>query len=100
MRLTHLCFADDLLIFSKGNLASMIGIQNVLEKFYSFSDLKLNKEKSEVFSTGISDDLLREIKQVTGFKMGVLPVRYLGVPLVTRRLTEADCGPLMDKILA
>ena len=50
VRLTHLCFADDLLIFSKENLASMMGIQNVLEKFYSLSGLKLNKEKSEVFS--------------------------------------------------
>ena len=35
-----------------------------------------------------------------GFKLGVLPVRYLGVPLVTRRLSERDCIPLVDKITA
>ena len=35
---------------------------------------------------------------MTGFRLGVLPVRYLGVPLVTRRLTDQDCLPLVEKI--
>ena len=40
-----------------------------------------------------------EIHQVTGFKMGTLPVKYLGVPLVTKRLSERDCAPLVEKII-
>ena len=32
--------------------------------------------------------------------MGSLPVRYLGVPLVTRKLTANDCAPLVEKITA
>ena len=39
-----------------------------------------------------------EIQQQTGFKLGKLPVRYLRVPLVTRRLTERDCEPFVEKI--
>ena len=46
IRMTHLCFADDLLIFAKRNLELVLGIQNVLRKFYSFSGLKLNCEKN------------------------------------------------------
>ena len=30
--------------------------------------------------------------------MGIMPVRYLGVPLVTRRLTANDNAPLVEKI--
>ena len=100
IRMTHLCFVDDLLIFAKGNLESLVSIQNVLKKFYSFSGLKLNCDKSEIFYTGISKELIREIKQETGFKIGSLLVRYLGVPLITRRLGVKDCDSLVDKITA
>ena len=33
VNLMHLCFVDDLLIFSKGNIESIIGVQNVFEGF-------------------------------------------------------------------
>ena len=98
--LTHLSFADDLLIFSKGNLSSISGIQEVLKTFYAISGLQLNSAKSEIFSTGVSREDLMATQQETGFKLGVLLVRYLGVPLVTRRLTKRDCLQLVEKITA
>ena len=94
----NLCFADDLLIFTKGNLDSIIRIQNILKLFYSFYGLQINYAKCELFSTGVSKDVLLEIQQHSGFKLGMLPVRYLGVPLVTRRLTNRDCALLVEKI--
>ena len=30
--------------------------------------------------------------------VGILPVRYLGVPLISTRLTAADCGVLLEKV--
>ena len=39
IKLTHLCFANDLFIFSKGDLESIIGINKVMQVFYSFSGL-------------------------------------------------------------
>ena len=57
-QLTHLCFADDLLIFSKGQLESIVGIQNVMNAFYKFSGLQLNNSKSELFFTGIRGETL------------------------------------------
>ena len=72
----------------------------MMNLFYHYSGLQINCEKCELFSLGIKGDSLQEIQQVIGFKLGNLPVRYLGVPLVTRRLTEKDCSPLVDKITA
>ncbi|KAJ8752286.1 hypothetical protein K2173_003922 [Erythroxylum novogranatense] len=60
--------------------------------------VKLNPAKSEVFSAGISHEVLDDIHVATGFTMGQLPVRYLGVPLVAKRLTERDCVSLLDKV--
>ena len=86
--LMYLCFADDLLIFTRGELEYVVGVQKVLELFYTYSRQRLNYEKSELFSTSIHREELENIHQATGFKLGALPVRYLRVPLVTSRLTD------------
>ncbi|KAL4289896.1 hypothetical protein GQ457_14G019590 [Hibiscus cannabinus] len=46
------------------------------------------------------DSKLEDIRNATSFKSGKLPVRYLGVPLVTKKLTEKDCAPLLKKLKA
>ncbi|XP_039047557.1 uncharacterized protein LOC120188106 [Hibiscus syriacus] len=91
--LTHLTFSDDLLIFCKGNIESIVGVISVLHKFHEISGLQLNVAKSEIFAAGISPRNLEIIKNFTGFKIGLLPVRYLGVPLVSRKLSVKDFLP-------
>ena len=41
-----------------------------------------------------------EIQQEIGFQLGMLSVRYLGVPFVTRRLTDRDWKLLVEKMIA
>ncbi|KAL0310908.1 UNVERIFIED_CONTAM: Retrovirus-related Pol polyprotein from type-1 retrotransposable element R2 [Sesamum angustifolium] len=40
----------------------------------------------------------QQIIDSLGFQEGVLPVKYLGVPLTSSRLTIADCRPLINKL--
>ncbi|XP_039057772.1 uncharacterized protein LOC120201183 [Hibiscus syriacus] len=96
--LTHLSFADDLLIFCKGKLEFVLGVITVLDCFYEFSVLKLNAGKYELFTAGMSHHIIESIISFTGFKQGRLLVRYLGVSLVTKKLTEKDCQALIDNI--
>ncbi|KAL0289058.1 UNVERIFIED_CONTAM: hypothetical protein Scaly_2713200 [Sesamum calycinum] len=35
-----------------------------------------------------------------GFQEGTLPIKYLGIPLTSSRLTMSDCRPLIDKVEA
>ncbi|XP_039055469.1 uncharacterized protein LOC120198169 [Hibiscus syriacus] len=93
-------FNGSLIGYFKGNLESVTGVIIVLEQFYSMSGLKLNVAKSEMFSAGISVRTLDLIKNSTGVSTGSLPVRYLGVPIITKNLTIKDCSALIDKIKA
>ncbi|XP_039021875.1 uncharacterized protein LOC120154125 [Hibiscus syriacus] len=68
--LTHLSFADDLLIFCKGSVDSIIGVTSVLDTFYEISGLKLNASKCELFTTGVSNSTLNDLKMITGFNLG------------------------------
>jgi hypothetical protein len=95
--LTHLCFADDLLIFAAANSRSIGCILAVLSDFAELSGLKANPAKSSFFCLGVSNDTKQEMLDFLQMVEGKLPIRYLGVPLITRRLSAADCEGLMNK---
>ncbi|XP_038992138.1 uncharacterized protein LOC120115512 [Hibiscus syriacus] len=79
-------------------MESVMGVTIVLDYFYEISGLKLNISKCEIFTVGISVQSLNNIINSSSFKHGTLPVRYLGIPLVIRKLTVKDCQPLIDKV--
>lgn len=97
-KLTHLCFADDLLIFTDGSLSSVQGVIQVLQNFEAFSGLAISVQKSSVFTSGLSEEEAASITQATGFSLGSLPVRYLGLPLNSRKLSMANCEPMLQQI--
>lgn len=47
--LSHLFFADDLVLMGKANISTARSIHRVLEKFCVASGLKLNQQKSKIF---------------------------------------------------
>jgi hypothetical protein len=55
LKLTHLCFANDLLIFSVANLSSISIIKDALLEFEVLFGLKANPSKSYVLCFGVSD---------------------------------------------
>lgn len=96
--LTHLCFADDLLIFSDGSSKSIQGILTALEEFKQISGLSISPEKSCFFACGFKDVELTSIASISDFPQGSLPIRYLGLPLCTKKLTILGCEPLLQII--
>ena len=100
INLSNLCFADDIFLFAKGNVTSVQNIMDELAKFETFSGLQVNKQKSVVFLAGINDNVKATILSMTRISLGSLPMKYLGVALISSRLSHSDCQPLLVKIIA
>ena len=98
MQLTHLCFADDLMVFVDGSKKSIEGVLSVFDAFAVHSGLKISLEKSTLYTAGVDTILKESILQQFSFEHGELPVRYLGLPLLTKRMKASDYSPLIEKI--
>lgn len=100
MKLNHLCFADDLFVFSNGDVGSIKIIQPIIQHFKDVSGLYPNLHKSLIYCSGVSPAIKNQIVSVLKFKLGSLPVKYLGVPLISTRLKKEHCRDLVDRISA
>jgi len=60
--------------------------------------LKANPSKSSIFLAGVAQEVKQNILNILHMPEGTLPVRYLGVPLITKRLTSIECEVLVNKI--
>ena len=52
LKLTHLIFADDLMVFVRGDLPSVMAVKSILHQFAAFSGLNANAEKTEIYFGG------------------------------------------------
>ncbi|XP_050222570.1 uncharacterized protein LOC126672659 [Mercurialis annua] len=98
MKKKHLCFADDLFVFCKCKMNSVNQIVRALSHFHDATGLELNVNKSCIYFSGVEENMKKDIIDEIGFKEGNLPVCYLGVPLISKRLTREDCCRLVDRI--
>ncbi|XP_077251925.1 uncharacterized protein LOC143891174 [Tasmannia lanceolata] len=98
LSITHLLFADDVLLFAKASVLSAKGINDCFTRFMQCSGLEVNLNKSEVFFSEGDSRCKGAIKDTLNIPQGSLPIKYLGLPLITSRLSAADCAPLISKI--
>ncbi|XP_057485860.1 uncharacterized protein LOC130772139 [Actinidia eriantha] len=99
LKIMHLAYADDLVLFSRGDPTSVSILMDKLNHFGDYSGLNINLTKSSFHSASISDADLEIIKGITGFSQGSFPFKYLGIPVADSRLTIAQYSPLIDRIL-
>ncbi|KAL4018288.1 hypothetical protein IC575_021879 [Cucumis melo] len=98
VKLTHLTFADDLMIFCAANEPSIRFIRECLQKFGELSGLFANPRKSSIFVAGVNNENASHLATCMGFVRGNLSVRYLGLPLLAGRLRSNDYAPLIQRI--
>ncbi|GJV40441.1 RNA-directed DNA polymerase, eukaryota, reverse transcriptase zinc-binding domain protein [Tanacetum coccineum] len=98
LKLVHVCFADDLLVMCHGDSYSVRVIKSALDEFSACSGLFPNNSKSTVFFGSLNEEEKSEILNVIPFTTGKLPVRYLGVLLIAKRLSVKDCGCLLSPL--
>ncbi|GJS86566.1 hypothetical protein Tco_0769202 [Tanacetum coccineum] len=75
-------------------------VKRALDSFSGISGLLPNLRKSTVFFRNVDDNTKEEVLNILPFKIGKLPVSYLGVPLITKQIGVNECKSLVDKVKA
>ncbi|RLN39154.1 hypothetical protein C2845_PM01G41450 [Panicum miliaceum] len=55
-------------------------------------------DKSEIFGMGLEDHEQLEIAHILNCKVGILPMKYLGIPVSNTKLTKKDLNMVAEKI--
>ncbi|XP_059301838.1 uncharacterized protein LOC132053750 [Lycium ferocissimum] len=98
VKLTHLTIADDLMIFCKGEELSVLRIMEALRHFLDVTSLNANSDKSSIYVAGVEEETENKLLEITRFKIGTFPVKYLGLPLSPKKWNKLDCHQLVLKI--
>nr|GEU51101.1 hypothetical protein [Tanacetum cinerariifolium] len=98
LEIVNLCFTDDLFLFAKGEVDSARLIMNALEEFQNVSGLVPSIPKSTVYFCNVKNSVKNDILNIMPFNEGSLPIKYLGVPLLSTRLQNRDCEILVEKV--
>jgi hypothetical protein len=88
------------MIFCKVEVALISLVRNSFDQFRVASGLSLNLDKSSMFLCGVEPDTKLQLIGALGYREGKLRVRYLRVPLITKKLSSYDCLILMDRLMA
>lgn len=96
LKLTHLIFADDLMIFCKGQLSSVKRVMEALDHFSATTGLIANLEKSSLFMDGMNAATSTSLLEYAGFSLGEFPIRYPGY----KKWNKIECHQLNEKITA
>ncbi|XP_074299919.1 uncharacterized protein LOC141631100 [Silene latifolia] len=99
MQLTDLMFADDLLMFGRGDPNSIMILLRSFATFSAASGLPMNGQKSNAYFNGVASDVKADILKVFGFIEGKLPFKYLGISITAGKIKKKDCHVLMDTVV-
>ncbi|CAH9122724.1 unnamed protein product [Cuscuta epithymum] len=79
--ITHLGFADDLLIFLNGGSRSLVNFKKFITDYQSASGQTVNLQKSSFICGKSALGRINIIRDMLGMRKTELPMKYLGVNL-------------------
>lgn len=97
--LTHLFFADDLLLFGHSNQATCRDIMDVLNEFCALSGQTINLLKSKFYvSPNIPRNKARRLSNTCGIALTNNLGKYLGVPILHGRAKKEHFNYIIEKV--
>ncbi|XP_028549034.1 uncharacterized protein LOC114579204 [Dendrobium catenatum] len=94
---SHLMFADDLLVFGSATTRNAHSINSILQEFAGSTGLKVNPLKSSIL---ISKNTIEaeDICNTLNIHQSLSSITYLGIPIFYKKLKICDFQPLLQKI--
>lgn len=98
--LSHLFYADDVVITTEWSSHDMANIICILQVFYLASGLKINIHKSNVYGYGVSAEEVIRMGNIIGCAAVSFPFVYLGLPVGSNMNLTSNWKTLIDRFNA
>jgi hypothetical protein len=95
---SHAFYADDLMIYCKGNLVGLKALKELFLIYASESGQCISHSKSTIYAGSITPRRLDLIVALLNYKLGTLPFNYLGVPIFKGKPKSCHLQPIADKV--
>ncbi|KAL6218936.1 hypothetical protein ACLB2K_012143 [Fragaria x ananassa] len=97
--ISHLFFANDLILFAKANCAQARIIKKCLDAFCNLSGQEVSFQKSMLYcSPNTSKKMARKISRICGSALTDNLGKYLGMPLIHSTVTKKTYRPIVEKV--
>lgn len=97
LKISHLQFADDTIIFCDAEWEEIIMIKRILRCFEVMSGLKINFHRSTVCGIGVEEMRVIEFATKLNCLSQRLPLTYLGLPLDANPRSRSTWQPMVEK---
>lgn len=91
-------YADDVILFIRPTRNEATVVRTILEIFGQASRLHTNLAKCSITPIFSGKDTLPDIVNILGCQMQEFPIRYLGLPLTTKRIPKARFQTMVDTV--
>ncbi|XP_058756625.1 uncharacterized protein LOC131629842 [Vicia villosa] len=95
---SHTLYADDIMIFCRGDHKSLTAIAAFLHEYASYSGQFCNFAKSLIFAGGMSTARHQSLADLLGFSTAFPPFIYLGAPIFVGRPKASHFQFVADRI--
>ena len=97
LRISHLLYADDMIIFCEAKEEQLLYLNWVLLWFEASSGLKINLNKRKLIPVGAVENMDALVVEL-GCRTGHLPTTYLGLPLGAAHKSMAIWNNIEEKM--
>jgi len=97
VRISHLLFANDTILLCDASREQLLSIRLDLSCFQAFTRLKVNVGKSEIVPVGEVGNI-GVLANILHYRVGSLPMKYLGMPLGTPYKIASIWNPILEKM--
>jgi ribonuclease HI len=98
-QISHLLFADDVLLFTKAKSSQLHFITSLFDRFSRASGLKINISKSRaLYSSGTPNGKINNLTAISGIQSTTSLGKYLGFPMLQGRPRRNDFNFIIEKM--
>lgn len=85
------------IIYLKDNIEAARNFKWFLYLYEAMSGLNINFLKSEIVLVNGDNVIAQQYAKIFNYRIGLFPIKYLGVPVSSSKLHVRDWVPLQDK---